>query len=310
MVREWSRRGEIDFVEAPDWAGWTAGWRGLGVPVIIRLHGSASYFAAEMGHDTPRILGWLERTAVRGADFRCSVSHYTARRTAALFALRELDPVLYNPVELPNHRASGPRSRHRVVFSGTLTRKKGIGTLMQAWPSVVAAVPEAELHVYGKSVAWEGAGAMTAAALEAPFRGASVVWHGHVPRPRLLEALGEARVAVFPSYAEAFAMAPLEAMACGCPTIYTRRGSGPELAEDGREVVLVDPDDPGEVARAIIRLLRDDVFASHLGAAGQALVRLRYSLESLIRENETFYHECLNGRRDVGIDHRLHLSSR
>src|SRR5215207_4937169 len=33
-VRDWSRRGEIDFVEAPDWAGWTAGWRRVGVPVI------------------------------------------------------------------------------------------------------------------------------------------------------------------------------------------------------------------------------------------------------------------------------------
>jgi glycosyltransferase involved in cell wall biosynthesis len=98
---------------------------------------------------------------------------------------------------------------------------------------------------------------------------------------------------VFPSYAEAFAMAPLEAMACGCPTVYTRRGSGPELAEDGREVLLIDPDDPDEVARAIIRLLVDDVFASQLGAAGQALVGRRYSLEAIIRENETFFDEVV-----------------
>lgn len=301
-VREWSRRGEIDFVEAPDWAGWTAGWRALGVPVITRLHGSASYFAAEMGETIPRLTHWLERAAVRGADFRCSVSQYTARRTATLFDLGAPDQVVYNAIEVPPRRSVGSRSRHQVVFSGTLTRKKGIGTLMRAWPAVLAAVPEAELHVYGKSTA------DTAPRFTEGGRG--IVWHGHVSRAELLEALGLARVAVFPSYAEAFAMAPLEAMACGCPTIYTRRGSGPELAEDGQEVLLVDPDDHDEIARTILRVLTDDDLASRLGEAGRMAVQGRFSLEALVHENETFYRACLNDRRPIRFDHRLHVPTR
>jgi glycosyltransferase involved in cell wall biosynthesis len=297
MVRDWSRRGEIDFVEAPDWAGWTAGWRHLGVPVIARLHGSASYFAAELGETVPPVLRWLERAAVRRADFRCSVSQYTARRTAALFDLAGIDAVLYNPVELPGRDRAGNRSTHRVVFSGTLTAKKGILTLLRAWPAVLAEVPGAELHLYGKQCPHQSGDRGNRHLTEAlATTGPTVVRHGHVERLELLRALSEARVAVFPSYAEAFALAPLEAMACGCPTIYSRRGSGPEVAEDGREILLVDPDRPDDVAQAIVRVLTDDALAARLGEGGLDVIKRRFSMETLVRENEAFYRKCLNGR--------------
>jgi glycosyltransferase involved in cell wall biosynthesis len=308
-VRAWSRRGEIDFVEAPDWAGWTAGWAGLGVPIIVRLHGSESYFAAEMGTTAPRIIRLLERAALRGADARCSVSRYTAGRTAELFGLPAGDAVVYNAVDGIDDAPPAPRSRHRVLFSGTLTRKKGIFTLLRAWPAVLAAVPEAELHLYGKAVDLPASGGPNAADLIAGA-GPSIVWHGHVARPALLEALRGARAAVFPSYAEAFAMAPLEAMACGCPTIYTRRGSGPELAEDGREALLVDPDDAEQLALVIVRLLTDDALAHRLGAAGRVAVRHRFSLDALVRQNESFFRSCLTDERRVDLDHRLHLPAR
>ena len=72
----------------------------------------------------------------------------------------------------------------------------------------------------------------------------SVRFHGAVPHPVVLSALASARVAVFPSFAEAFGLAPLEAMAHACPTIFSRRGSGPELICDGRDGLLVDPSNP------------------------------------------------------------------
>ncbi len=66
---------------------------------------------------------------------------------------------------------------------------------------------------------------------------------------------------MFPSYAEAFALAPLEAMAAGCPTVYSQRGSGPELIENNRDGLLVEPDQPGEIAETIIRVLEDNNLA-------------------------------------------------
>jgi glycosyltransferase involved in cell wall biosynthesis len=121
----------------------------------------------------------------------------------------------------------------------------------------------------------------------------SVKFHGHVSREQLEAAFRSAAAAVFPSYAEAFAIAPLEAMAGGCPTIYSIRGSGPEALEDGKEGVLVDPDRPEELASAIIRLLSDRGFAECLGEAGRRRIGQHFSLPAQLLRNVEFYGTCI-----------------
>ena len=60
---------------------------------------------------------------------------------------------------------------------------------------------------------------------------------------------------VFPSLHEGFGWPPLEAMACGCPVITTRKASLPEVCGDA--CLYVEPRDVEEIAAAI-RTLRDD----------------------------------------------------
>jgi glycosyltransferase involved in cell wall biosynthesis len=110
-----------------------------------------------------------------------------------------------------------------------------------------------------------------------------------VPRDAIFSALQQARAAVFPSYAEAFGIAPFEAMVRGCPTIYTAREPGPELVRDGIDGLLVDPDDPGAIAGALVRLLRDDALAADLGVQGRRRVLERYSSSVLLPQNEAFF---------------------
>jgi len=295
-IDAWSASGEIDLVEAPDYQGFTAGWPALPVPVVVRLHGSASYFAAETGKAIKRTAFWIESRALRRADFWCSVSRYTADRTKAIFGLPSgPDAVLYNPVDADDPLRSFHRSASRIVFTGTLTPKKGLIPLFRAWPLVVQRRRDAELHLYGKDGRTEDGGSMRAhleSLLPKKVRG-SVVFYGHVPRRKVIESLHSARAAVFPSYAEAFALAPLEAMAAGCPTIFTRRGSGPELIECGRNGLLVDPDRHEEIAGAILSLLRDDALARRLGAAGRRRVKEAFSLPAVVARNEEFYAGCI-----------------
>src|SRR5262245_29848502 len=46
LIAGWSRRGEIDLLEAPDWEGWIAGFR-LPIPMVVRFNGTSTYFAVE-----------------------------------------------------------------------------------------------------------------------------------------------------------------------------------------------------------------------------------------------------------------------
>lgn len=295
QVTSWASRGLIDLVECPDWEGWTACWPRLSVPIVARLHGSSSYFSAELGLHRRASVFWLERAALRRADFWCSVSRYTARKTAELFqAPASPTAVIYNSVEIPEESESNPRDPNDVVFSGTLTAKKGVYPLVRAWARVHQSHPAARLHLYGKDTTRPGGPSERSALLEElppPVR-PSVVFHGHQPREQLLQHLRRARLAVFPSFAEAFAMAPLEAMAQACPTIYSTLGSGPELIDDGVDGILVDPAHPPALAAAIGRLLDDPAFAARLGEAGRAKVLRRFSTGAILQSNLQFYEEC------------------
>jgi glycosyltransferase involved in cell wall biosynthesis len=125
----------------------------------------------------------------------------------------------------------------------------------------------------------------------------SVRFRGHVSRDFLFDALSSARVGVFPSFAEGFAWAPLEALAHGCPTVYTRLGSGPELIRDGREGILVSPDNPEQIADAIIRLLDDDALSKQLSEAGRRRVQEKFTMERLLPLNQEFYTNLISVNR-------------
>lgn len=298
-VADWVHGGHVDVVEVPDYHGWAAGWRKLAAPVIVRLHGSLTYFATELNQPIDQMGYWLERASLRRADYICSVSAYTSKITEQLFKVAfDSTSILYNPVELVPDSPGVPRVQNRVVFSGTLTGKKGVVALIKAWTTVVKSRPDAELHIYGKNARADDGQSMQAV-LCSLLNGArsSVYFHGHVPRQKLLEVYKTSGVAVFPSRAEAFAMAPLEAMASGCPTIYSRRGSGPELLEHGRQGLLIDPEKPEQIAEAILRVQTDISLARELGEAGRARVRECFSIDHLTAQNVAFYNRCANNFR-------------
>jgi len=296
-IATWVKEGHVDIIEVPDFEGWAAGWKALPVPVVARLNGSLTYFASELGTRVRKTAYWIEAASLRRADFWSSVCHYTADQTKRLFHLKqEPAAILYNPVECSYQpRIRQPEGLNQVIFSGTLTAKKGIISLVKAWPAVNAACPWAELHVYGKDGRSADGGSMREhliSILPKEIAG-SVTFHGHVSREQLTSAYRAAGAAVFPSYVEAFAIAPLEAMACGCPTIYSTRGSGPEALEHGKEGLLVDPDRSQEIASAIIRLLSNRNWAENLGEAGRRRIAKSFSIRSLVQQNIHFYQTCL-----------------
>ena len=296
MVRGWCGSGQVDLIEVPDWGAPAAGWPELPVPVVARLSGSASFFSREMGRKLPLREYVLERASLRRASFISSTSRYIAEKTRSIFGLPgAIEDILYAPVEVPHTPNGIERDRNCVMFAGTLTEKKGVISLLKSWPSVAKARPEARLEIWGKDGKTPIGGSMRQylESLIPPELQPSVQFHGHVALKELLAAFSRAAMAVLPSYAGGFALTPLHAMAHGCPTIYTTRGSGPELMTDHTSGMLVDPDRPDKIARAIVRLLEDRELAARMGANGRQLVQQRFSWPVLSRANERFYYGCL-----------------
>ncbi len=89
---------------------------------------------------------------------------------------------------------------------------------------------------------------------------------GYVADQDLPALYAGARAFVLPSHYEGFGLPCLEAMACGTPVVAANRAALPETCGDA--ALLVDPDDPDEVATAVISAATDEATRTRLRSAG------------------------------------------
>jgi glycosyltransferase involved in cell wall biosynthesis len=69
---------------------------------------------------------------------------------------------------------------------------------------------------------------------------------------------------VLPSIREGFGIVILEAMAARLPAIATRVGGVPDIVRDKQTGILVEPESPEEIAKAILTLYKDRAFGNRL----------------------------------------------
>ncbi|MFQ5515021.1 MAG: glycosyltransferase family 4 protein [Myxococcota bacterium] len=166
------------------------------------------------------------------------------------------------PPDSELRRALGlPEAAPVVGTLGRLHRAKGIGDLVRALPRIVSGIPDVRFLFVGGSHLWWPP-RVKELGLED-----RCVFTDSVPNPA--DYLSLMDVAVFPTLHEAFGLSILEALAAGLPVIATRVGGVPELIEDGRNGLLVEPSCPEAMARAVLRLQASPELAQRLAHEGQ-----------------------------------------
>ena len=75
-----------------------------------------------------------------------------------------------------------------------------------------------------------------------------------------------AKVFVYPSFFEGFGLPPLEAMACGVPTIVSNKSSLPEVVKEG--AIMIDPHNVDEISFAIRKILESQELKNYLTKQG------------------------------------------
>lgn len=175
-----------------------------------------------------------------------------------------------------------------VVCAAQFIPRKGHEVLLRAWGDVVAACPAARLLLFGRGAEEQ---ALRERVKQSVF-GATVQFAGF--RHDLREFLGHADVLVHPALREGLGIALLEAQAAGVPVVAARSGGIPEAVADGQSGVLVAPEAPDELARALTRVLRDAELRSRLGAGGRVHVQDRFSVDAMVAGNLAVYDEVLD----------------
>ncbi|WP_257282674.1 glycosyltransferase family 4 protein [Endozoicomonas sp. SESOKO1] len=295
-VKQLIKRNQIDIIEVPDFEGNCAFWPKLPIPVIVRLHGNLTYFADEMNQPVSKNTRRLEAAALKRADAIASVSQYTAERTKQLFNLNKDIKVIYNSVSLPTLERTkhSYKSTGMVAYSGSLVEKKGVFSLAKAWPKVCDQCPGAKLIMIGKDVLTGGQSSQEKIRVLAGKHSSSIHFTGHVSKREMEDILVKADLAIYPSYSEAFALAPMEAMALKIPVIYSSRSSGPELIKDGEHGLLCDPDNIDNIAVTILGLLKNEETRCEMAESGFRRVSEDFNPSVAIEKNLQFYRSLIH----------------
>jgi glycogen(starch) synthase len=233
-----------------------------GVPVVAEVHGNWRHSTRLYGSSGRRALSplvdRLDEYGVRHADAVRALSGYTAglveevrgRRPDAVFPTYSDLSAFTGPVQpLPEQPCA--------LFVGVLEPYKNVEGLAAAWQLVAPQVPDAKLVVIGRG---SQRGAIETDADE---------YVEQLPPERIAQRLDESTVLVLPSRYEGLGRVVIEAFARGRGVVATGAGGILDLVEDGREGLLVEPEDTKGLADALARVLSDRALAERLGAAAQ-----------------------------------------
>lgn len=245
-------RGKVDVVLAswayPDgFAGVIAG-RLLGVPAVVKLHGSDINVNAKLPGPR-RQLAWALPRAARVV----AVSNALADEVAALGVPRERIALVRNGVDAelfrPGDRAAARRALGLpldvpiALYVGNLKATKGVLDLIAAWKTVAAALPKAVLVIVGGG---DEKAAVAAAA------GPQLVAPGARPLAEVPSYLAACDVLTLPSWAEGTPNVVLEALASGRRVVASSVGGIPDLIDDPLLGTLVPAKDPAALAAALV----------------------------------------------------------
>ena len=255
-------RGKVDVVLGswayPDGFAAVLFAKALGVPAVVKLHGSDINSLAAMPGPR-RMLQWALPRAARIV----AVSRALADKVAELGVQRERIALVANGVDserfCPRDRnaartALGVAANARLaLYVGNLKAAKGVLDLMTAARTVLDADPRNRLALVGGGEA-SAAVAQAAAALGAPLA-ERVLLLGPQPADAVATWMAACDLLVLPSWNEGTPNVVLEALASGRRVVASNVGGVPDLITEPLLGAMVPPQQPAALAAALVREL-------------------------------------------------------
>ncbi|MEW6225170.1 MAG: glycosyltransferase family 4 protein [Chloroflexota bacterium] len=269
----------------------------------------AAIALGEAGHRRPWVISTVHSSRVRSDEDQEALRRLTPLMDHLIVVSNAIErkvvdegrsgtsrSLIYNGVDLERYNHQEPCCTLRDEYGmdpdspivgvvGRLELEKGHPTLLEAWPLVLAAVPQAYLLIVGEGSRLD---ALHDIARQQRIE-RHVVFTGR--RDDIPAVTAAFDVAVLPSYREAQGLTILEAMALSRPVVASNVGGIPEMIEDGVTGLLVPPHDPPALAAAVVRLLRDHPLADMIGRAGHDLVHDRFCVQLMVNAVQALYDE-------------------
>jgi lipopolysaccharide/colanic/teichoic acid biosynthesis glycosyltransferase len=283
--------------------GRLAAWM-AGTPVIVHTaHGFA--FHEQSRPVAVRVYSLLERIAAHCCHRIFTVSEFHRRWGLALGIGSESKMVAV-PNGIAPHRVAPVLGREAVraemgaapddfviLSAGRLAAGKGLEDLLQA----VATLRRGDIDSESQRVKiWLAGTGPLRPELEqmAAATGLADIVSFLGFRDDIGDLLAACDLVVLPSLREGLSIALLEAMAAEKPVIATAIGSNREVTREGEGALLVPPNSPTAIARAIAFLMEKPAYASQLGDVAGQIYRAAYTEAAMLERYSAEYVRALS----------------
>jgi glycosyltransferase involved in cell wall biosynthesis len=231
---------------------------------------------------------------LRRANRVIALTSREARYLERLGVAHERIAVIPNGVDMeefaPVRAAMREGDDVRILFAGRCyPQQKGLEVLLDAM-AFLRDDARIRLRIVGED--WGGHSVIRSMARSHGIKD-RITLLGRVDRPSLIEEFQSADVFVLPSLFDSFPIAILEAMAAGLPVVATRVGGVPDIVEDGRTGVLVDPGDAKALAGALRGLASDGSARREMGRRGRERAR-QFSWEEILPQIKRVYEDAIS----------------
>tara|TARA_R110001583_G_scaffold162719_1_gene314980 strand:- start:35218 stop:36360 length:1143 start_codon:yes stop_codon:yes gene_type:complete len=290
---------QIDLIEVPDWTGITAFMK-FKCKLLIRLHGTDAYFCQLEGRKQKLKNHFFEKIGLKSADNITSVSEFTAIKTKELFGIKKKIKIIHNGVDIHSFSTSNVKvTANSILYFGSIIRKKGVLELAEIFNEVIKKNSNAQLTLLGKDVVDVFSNTptiqcfMDALTDEAKKNTKHI---SHVPYEEVQAYIAKASVIVLPSFAEAFPMTWLEAMAMGKALVTSNIGWATELMIDGETGFIENPKKHQLYADKISILLENKELNTSFGKNAKQHIASRFSQAIIAKENIEYFKSIIQNK--------------
>lgn len=303
---------DYDVVETAEYGAWGRYFIGGSTPLVVRCHcPTRVLMASSVGGERGlwlKVQDHRERTLALGADGLVCPSNSLAGWLGDVWRIPSARiQVIPNPIDAGLFRPSPGgemTTPNEVLFVGRLENMKGVFDLADAVAPLLAKYPQLRVRYVGLDMpAPNKLSSLGMTAAQVIRAGLPVEFHkrieftGHIPVAEIIHYWQRALCAVAPSRVlENFPYTVLEAMACGCPVIASRKGGPIEIITHEVDGLLTEPEDVSGIRAAIARLVDEPMLRKNLSRNARHAVETRYSIEVVTKSIIQHYQESIDSK--------------
>lgn len=266
----------------------------LGKKIVIHLHTYSPLASIEGKHK--KVYRYLFESADR-AIVLSKIWKTSVEQAFGSKSITDKTCVVYNPC-VPCKEEKGDtvdlcllntirtfmEGRKIILYAGTVEERKGYGDLLKAFCKL-------KDTACGWSLVIAGLGDVDQGKAMATRLGISnlVLWTGWIDGVCKQYVFSHADVFCLPSYAEGFPMGVLDAWSYVLPVVTTPVGGIPDVAEDGKNMLLAQPGDVDGLSRCLSRLMFDEALRENISLQSQKLAQGVFALDACDRKINEIY---------------------